>query len=290
LKKGEHGEMLIDVVLAEKKRVFLVDTGWGRTALNEATARGLKSLGELGLKLDDTFWGTLADPSIVLMDKLRIGPAQFLNQPARVRKLRMDFVSVRFDGILGCDFLFRNFCLIDCVGRRLYVRGSKPAEDVTSAIETSFRRSGFTEVPIVMGHGLTIDAKVNDELLKMIVDTGSDFTVLDSEFAKRLGLSPLKRDDPALGSLIKDDLSAYLVGVGTIGAHKLRVVTLKQLEVGALQWTNVHVGVVDLKKWESADSRTKGRVVQGLLGREILTTRGALIDCHSRKLWFQTTK
>src|SRR5438046_805665 len=126
LKKGEHDKLLAEGVLAGKKRLFLVDTGWTRTALDEGAARGLKSLGELGVTLEDSFWGKLSDPAIVLMDKLTLGSAQFLNQPARVANLRMDFISVEFDGVLGPDFFFRNHCLIDFFGNRLYVRSSRP--------------------------------------------------------------------------------------------------------------------------------------------------------------------
>ncbi len=93
LTRGEYGQPLAECVLAGKKRLFLVDTGWGRTALNENAARGLKTLGELGVTLEDSFMGKLSDPSIVLMDKLSLGRAQFFNQPARVRNLRMDFMA-----------------------------------------------------------------------------------------------------------------------------------------------------------------------------------------------------
>ena len=101
LKKGEQGKLLAEGVLAGKKRLFLLDTGWARTTLDEGAARGLKSLGELGVTLEDSFWGHLSDPAIVLMDNFKLGHAQFLNQPAKVMKLRMDYTFVAFDGILG---------------------------------------------------------------------------------------------------------------------------------------------------------------------------------------------
>ena len=290
LKKGKQDELLAEGVLAEKKRLFLIDTGWGRTALNEAAARGLKSLGELGVTLEDSFWGKLSDPAIVLMDKLALGRAQFLNQPARVTNLRMDFTFTGFDGVLGCDFFFRNYCLIDCSSRRLYVRGSKPSSNVVSAIEATLDASGFTGVPIQMKYGLTVEARVNDETLRLLVDTGSSFSVLDTALAKRLGLGAVKQDEAAVGSLIPKEWSATFVGVGKIGAHQMKVTTLTRLEVGSLQWTNVHLGVVDLKNWGLAKPGSEGEDVQGLLGRELLSARGALIDYHSGKLWFRPQK
>jgi hypothetical protein len=89
LKRGEQDKHLAEGVLAGKKRLFLVDTGWGRTSLNENAARGLKTLGELDITLEDSFMGKLSDPSIVLMDKLSLDRAQFFNQPAIRRRARL---------------------------------------------------------------------------------------------------------------------------------------------------------------------------------------------------------
>ena len=290
LKRGEHDKLLAQGVLAGKKRLFLVDTGCGRTVLDESAARGLKSLGELGVTLEDSFWGKLSDPTIVLMDKLTLGRAQFLNQPARVTQLRMDYIFVGSDGVLGCDFFFRNYCLIDCFDRRIYVRGAKPSDETTSAMETTLRRSGFMDVPINLKYGLTIDAKVNDESVKLLVDTGSVFSVLDNALAKRLGLTAVKHDEAAVGSLMPKEWSARVVGVGKIGAHKMWVTKLKTLQVGSLQSTNVHLGVVDLKSWHLAEPSGESEEVQGVLGREMLRALGALIDYHSHKLWFRPEK
>ena len=290
LKKGEQGKLLAEGMVVGKKRLFLVDTGWPRTTLDEGAARGLKSLSELGVTLEDSFWGKISNPESVLMDKLTLGRAQFLNQPAKVMKIRMDYIFVGFDGILGCDFFFRNYCLIDCFQRRLYVRGAKPSDDATSAIETTLRRSGFTEVPIDLKYGLTVDAKLNGEMSKLLVDTGASFSLVDDGLAKHLGLAAVKQDEPPLGSLIRKEWSANVVGVGKIGAHKMWVTTVKTWGVGSLQWTNVHAGVVDLKSWDLAEPGSRSEEVQGILGREMLAARGALIDYHSRKLWFRPEK
>ena len=262
LKCGKHEELLTEGVLAKKKRLFFVDTGWSKTALSKRAARGLKSIGELDVTLEDSFWGKLTDPSIVIMEELTLGRAQFFNQPARVTDLRMDFVSARFDGVLGCDFLFRNFCLIDCSNRRLYVRGSIPSDDTTLAVEATLRASGFKSVPIIWKGGVEVEAKVKNETFKLIVDTGSTFSILDSALAKRLGLAAAKHDD--VGSLMKMELSTTVIGVGEIGAHKMWVTTLQTLDIGSLQWTNVHVGVTGLTNWGLAVPGSESEEVQGL--------------------------
>ena len=290
LKRGENDKFLAEGVLAGKKRSFFVDSGWGTTTLNEAAARGLKSLGELGVTLEDSFLGKLSDPSIVLMDNLTLDRAQFLNQPAKVRDLRMDFIVTGFDGVLGCDFLFRNYCLIDCFSRQLYVRGSRPSDETTLAMDATLRNSGFTGVPFDLKYGLTVEARVRDEAFRLLIDTGSTFSILDAALAERLGLTSEKHTKTELGSLIQRELSTTVVGVGNVGAHKMWVATLKTLEVGSLVWTNVHFGVTDLKSWGLAKPGSQSEGVQALLGRELLKERGARIDFHSRKLWLRPVK
>jgi hypothetical protein len=139
-------------------------------------------------------------------------------------------------------------------------------------------------------YGLTVEAKANDEKLNLLIDTGSTFSILDTELAKRLGLTPVKHDEAWSGSRIKKELSANVIGVGKVGAHKMWVTTVKTLDVGSLQWTNVHVGVTDLKSWGLAEPGSRSEDIQGILGREQLTARGALIDYHSLKLWFRPQK
>jgi len=116
------------------------------------------------------------------------------------------------------------------------------------------------------------------------------FSVLDNALAKRLGLTAVKHDEAAVGSLMPKEWSARVVGVGKIGAHKMWVTKLKTLQVGSLQSTNVHLGVVDLKSWHLAEPGGESEEVQGVLGREMLRGRGALIDYHSHKLWFRPEK
>jgi hypothetical protein len=76
------------------------------------------------------------------------GPATGIDTnaaPALVRELKMDNKTVAFQGALGLDFVFRNFCMIDCGDRRIYLRGSRPSAQQVGALQESLRRSGFTQ-------------------------------------------------------------------------------------------------------------------------------------------------
>jgi hypothetical protein len=285
---NDRGEPLMEGEIgAGKKRVLLLDTGWGMTTLDKDSAAGFKTLGEMGVVLEDTLLGRLTNPAIVLIDKLVLGRAQFLNQPARLEKLEADFVRIRYDAVLGCDFFFRNFCLIDCAARRLYVRSAEPSGGESKALAESLRRSGLVEVPLEAMPCLTVEAKANSRPAHLILDTGSEFTCLDESQLRPLGLSTVKEDAPHTGTRIPGEVGGLLIGVGKIGAHKLRVTTLATLEIGPKQWKNIHVGVANLKAWGILQPGTASEDPEGVLGLRLLAEQGALIDFASRKLWLR---
>ena len=284
-KTGSINNMLVEGRLGGKKREFLLDTGWGMTTVGEASAHGFKTLGELGSVLEDSYLGPLTDPKLVLLDKLVLGHAQFLNQPARVEKLQIDYIPVGFDGILGLDFFFRNFCLMDCGSRRLFVRATKRSGQESAALEETLRRSGFIEVPTQWRNGLTVEAEINGHGVCLLVDTGASFSLLDASELARLSLSLVKEDHPAPGTLIPGDVSGNVVGVGKIGAHTLKVTKVKLVRIGAKELKEVHFGVTSLASWKLAAHDDRAKEINGLLGADLLINNDGLIDFANRKLW-----
>jgi len=285
--KWDDRHAVVQGRLGGKKRTFLVDTGWAVTTLDEHTARGLKTLGELSVKLDDSFMGRLSDPDILLMEELTIGRAQFLNQPAQVRTLEMDFVRWRHDGVLGCDFFHRNHCLVDCGGRCLYVRASRPSEAVSDTLARSLRLSRLVDVPMRGKYGTTVDVEINGQTVKLLVDTGSFATVLDDSQIQRLGLAKLKYADPPTGSHLREQVQTTVIGIGDIGSETLSVSELMTFRIGSQQWKHVQAGVANLARWGLAKPGTRNEEIQGLLGIELLVNHGALIDFSSHRLWFR---
>src|SRR5262245_36519505 len=100
-KQTDHTQDFVEGVLSEDRtRVFLVDTGWGMTALSKAAAKGLKRLAEVpaypGAK-------TTTDIEMVQIGKLTLDHVQLFSQPARVQDLSADYVHLPFDAVLGCD-------------------------------------------------------------------------------------------------------------------------------------------------------------------------------------------
>jgi predicted aspartyl protease len=260
--------------LGGKKRSFLLDTGWSFTTLNERTARGLKTLGELDVKVDDSFAGRLSNPNLVLMEELTLGRATFLNQPAYKIKLEPGSARSLRDGVLGLDFLYRNHCLVALDGRHLYVRASAPSETVKTSLVTSLRLSGMLEVPMEGRFGNTVEVEINDQKVKLLVDTGSFATVVDISQAGRLGLTHLRRYPGAMM-------------VGVAGSEELLVSDVKSFRIATQTWKGVQVGVGDLSKWGVGRPGKRDQEFKGLLGVELLDGHFALIDFCNHRLWFR---
>ena len=284
-KTEKPNKLFLEGVVGSKKLIFLVDTGWGITALDEGSARGLKTLSELGVTIE----GPIDYPGAesVLMEKLSIGASQFLNQPATVRKLEMDFITREQDGILGCDFLLRNFCLLDCGLRRVYFRSAPRSAEQTKAMAESLRLSGFVEVAMHGDIGYTIDLETKNLEVRLLVDTGAVYSMLDESQVGRLSLTMEKRQAAETGTLIPEELTGRAIGIGAIGAHKFRVATLSAMQIGPRTWKNVHFGVVNMKSWGVGVPGRFGDKIQGVLGANFLMSSGALIDCEGGKIWFR---
>ncbi len=274
-----------------KKLTFMVDTGSTMTRLNNGSTSGLKTLGELGVELDDSLLGRVSDPSIVLMKHLTLGNAQFLNQPALVEDITLDYRTIPYQGIIGADFFFRNFCIFDFYSRRLYVRGGARTLEESKAVEQTFRSSNLIDVPVRSSSHykgwLLIEAKVNGKPVPFLVDSGSNISLVDKSQTDRLALEFIRENRPSTGSLIPESVGGLFVGAGKIGARKIRVVRFQTFEIGSGTWQKVNFAVGDLTDFGLTKERVHGEVVQGILGIDQLTAHGMLIDYSNRKLWMR---
>ena len=102
------------------------------------------------------------------------------------------------------------------------MRGEKPSEEASKALAETLSRSGFTNAPLQGTSGFTIDAQINNQPVRLLVDTGAGVSLLDQSELKRLALQPLK--GAHTGSLIANeridysDMDATVSGIGDVGA------------------------------------------------------------------------
>jgi predicted aspartyl protease len=112
-----------------------------------------------------------------------------------------------------------------------------------------------TSVPLDVGHGRPlVDAEVNGDSVRLIVDTGAETTLLTSAAAQRLGVA-------GTGTPIR------LVGVGGEGTGAATLV--HSLVIGELSLRNLPV-VVD-NDGDSENGPSLGRVADGILGLDVLS-------------------
>ena len=93
-----------------------------------------------------------------------------------------------------------------------------------------------------------------------------------------------------IGPLAQQLRSANVVGVGSIGGHKLSVTRPNTFRIGPRNWQNMYFGITDLKAWGLAKPETAGEPVKGLLCQITLQIHGALIDIAHQKLWLRPEK
>lgn len=271
----DHGNhLLLTGQIDGKSRDFLIDTGCSFTTVDSDVARKMKTLGALGVQLEDSFLGTLTNSKTCLMT-VKLGNAVFTNQPAHSKALNSGGHS-DCDCLLGCDFLFRNFCLIDCTTHTLYVRAVEPPKQAQEALEGSLSQSGFHEIKLQPTSHLvmSVPASVNGRSVKLILDTGGAFTTIDTKQMNRLGIE-------------KQFTRAQVSGIGKIGSTWLDRTKLKSFEIGDIKFRNLEICVADLSGWNIGKSGHPLADVDGLLSPDFLAYNRGLIDCRGLKLWLQ---
>lgn len=274
LKRDRANHLYLDGEINGKGRRIEIDTGCGFTCVDTSMARKLPTLGTMGGELADSFLGRITNANARLMS-VKLGSAVFTNQPAWA--VNLDAKGHYLGAcILGCDFLFRNFCLIDCLDQRLYVRGSEPPAMAEEALRESLRTGGNHEIRLrrISGLGLIIAGNVHGEPIKLLLDTGAPWLIIDSKQQKRLHIE-------------RYSTGTQVAGVDKIGSVPLYRTQLKSLELGNLSLKNVDVGVADLSGWKIGDSKFPLADVDGLLGADLLAYNRALIDYHGLRLWLQ---
>lgn len=258
------------------KARFLVDSGWSLSAVDVSRADKLPRVGDGLAGVKDALLGDLTGTNWHLASRLEIGGAQFLNQPLRVRRLASPTDKVPASAVLGFDFLFRNFALIDCQERRLFVRGSEPPAAHRQALENSLRRSGFGRAVLTVSPGFvfTADGRIGEERVPLIVDTGGVWSLLDRETARRLGLRLFPSRHEIGGVAARQRVSLSVTRLETFG---LGETTLKKFEFG----------VADLAQWRLGEGQgDEAGVAHGVLGADFLAYHRALLDFHGKAIWF----
>ncbi len=274
LKRSHNDQPVVQARIENKTRTLLVDSGWTFTTLDRSVARGAKTLADLGVTLEDSFLGAITNENVTLLPDMQLGKVTFTNQPAVLWNVSYG-PSSRWDGVLGCDFLCRNYCLLDCCHLNLFVRGGKLPANFKQILEQSLERSGYRKIALkrLRALGLTCQVEVNGEPVNLLVDTGDFWTVLDTSVEDRCHLF-------GLGTFFE------LVGAGG------RKANLRRASYESVAFDGVPIskaskffGVARLGAWNIGEKQGTRFEADGLMGNELLLISQAIIDFDGQCMW-----
>jgi len=128
---------------------------------------------------------------------------------------------------------------------------------------------GFSAVPVQEidpGHHL-IQARINGQSGKFVLDTGANLTVIDASRAESFGMSA---DGEAFAGL------GGSPGAGASGSA--RPAAIDSLEIGSIAVRQSRVVIADLGQLLTELGRVSGEEVSGIIGQDILSEHRAIID------------
>jgi predicted aspartyl protease len=266
--RGNRQRLVAHAPVNGTNRMFLVDTGWSVSSIDDRAIGQLPNVVASGTTLRDPIFRTLNPETVTVLDKLKLGSFEFFDVPFVLKR------GLSEPAVLGGDFLIRRFSLLDCATSRLYLRESALADRGRLELAELLRQRGFLAHPLQATGLFVVSCQVgiNGEPVKLLVDTGAAATVLDRGIIDLLGIPRTEKRNRAIR------------GVGRIGSAWLYSARLDSLQIGAMLMTNVHVGVADLSRWGLADERARFKDVKGLLGLDLLRANRAVIDYTNGKL------
>jgi hypothetical protein len=276
----------LDATVNGRSVRFFIDTGAPVTIIDSDKVEGIKTLGELGKKVRDGDGRLIDNPNLLLIDELKLGPITFAHQTALKHELDVDSIPIGFSGLLGLDFLYRNCCLIDCGDQKLYLRPRPLSPAQLLSLKQSLAGSGFKTVALEKGSRLRVDSKINGQPLTWLIDTGARYTIIDRVGERMMGLHPIM--EVRVGSNIPQPKEVQMRGLNGIGLGRqtAHVMKLHQFEIGQQSWRDFFMLGADIDvagKWPA----TEGNPPHGILGAELLTNDGAIIDPRDGTLWFR---
>lgn len=215
--------------------------------------------------------------NVAIAHNFRIGALNLVDEPVVVVDLSGSGRASRMlneqeiDGILGADILFPTGAVLDCQKQMLILKMDPGFPGKTPG--TEYR--GLRGMPIRVSdtYNLYVDAAINGEPARLMVDTGAFATLLHRGFVRRLHVP-----------LHETEFSSSAVNLKQRGVQVARI---RRLSVGSVDIMGKDVGVVDLEGLIHSDLLRGSQPVAGLLGAEILRTHHGIIDFGTRTLYLK---
>jgi len=254
---------------------LMIDTGAPATLIFR---QSLKTLGLTESKTKAPVSGAFGSSreffGLTTIKTLTVGNCTLTNVPVTVARGTGDdmFSRSRPNGLLGLRELIKFGAILDLPNRLIYLRPSRPGEEVGVAIKSILLRQGYTPVPLsVAGFHLKVPGAANGAPCYFLVDTGAYLTALDRDFASRAKIQPVH---------------ARLTAVGLGGSsHDVGLAIFPSLRIGNYEIKRGSASIVRLGP-KLVDRGTRSEIA-GLLGIDHLAMNSAIFDFTTGTLYLR---
>lgn len=208
-----------------------------------------------------------------------IDPPEFMIIPKlkpNSRRVKLKYFNqiASVNGLLGSDLLQKYGAVMDCGHQMLYIRGAGTNTITSQRLAALLADRGFARVPmrITRDRQFEVDAAINGHRTRLIVDTGSSFTLIGTQIGYAAGVSAAP--------------SRLVYVLGNYRLIQLRNGRARELTVGSFSLADADISMVDLAN-VVLRAEVPGEANSGLLGMENLSLNYAMIDFGSMTLYLR---
>jgi predicted aspartyl protease len=259
--------LVVDIEINRVSALFQVDTGAGGITiargslkkfrlLEQKTSQRLHTLGNK--PASNKFWG------IARLDTFAIGNCVFHGVPVAIKEIP------HCDGFLGSPEMHRFAAVLDCGEHALYLARRGPSSRTSTKLAAMLQSNGFTQVPLRLtsDHHLEVDCSIDGVPSTILVDTGSQFTLVDESIGTKAGI------------MMKQPITQ--VRGPAQGNAPQSIGRVKKLAIGDFEIRDADVCFMDFKE---ADPPSP--YLLGLLGISELTSNSAIIDLGGLSMYLR---
>ena len=179
------------------------------------------------------------------------------------------------NGVLGAREMVKFGMIIDCTRKMLYINPNGASSTVSQSLATFLASRGFTRIPMQLNgnNHFDVEGALNGHETRLIVDTGSTTTLIDTQVAVKSGTGVTA-------------LAGYGAGGGGNMVEGVNRTGVKELAIGNFKLANAEVVVAHV----SGDvllSKSKEGSNAGVLGQDYLATNFAVIDMGGKALYLR---
>src|SRR6266404_8569835 len=287
---GNH--LLVPVSINNRPAALMIDTGSPNTLIDR---NSVNTFGLTVEKTDSTVGGlfgrTWEREAVSKVKSIAMGNCVVTNVPVAIADLSSmnpdrsaaatgshisdSKAMAHLSGVLGTREMLKFGMIINCTRQMLYISPNGASSAVSQSLANFLVTRGFAQIPMRLNANdhFDVEGALNGQATRLIVDTGSANTLIDTQVAVKSGTGVTA-------------LAGY--GAGGAGglAEGVNRTTVKEFAIGNFKLANAEVVVAHV----SGDvllSKSATESNAGVLGQDYLSTNFAVIDVGGKALYLR---